>query len=74
MSKINDHYGRVMNEDRRSKRTAPQIDFYHRSDYDLPWSCSIMIGPDEYHGGDGTTQCEALIMASIHWAMHGTTK
>lgn len=59
------------------KRTAPQIDFYYRADIAhavRPWSCSILIGPDEYHGGEGMTQCEALMLATIHWAMHGTTK
>lgn len=63
--------------DFRSKKPVPEIAFYYRSDIAnavRPWSCSIIVGSGEYHGGEGTTQCEALIMASIHWAMHGETK
>lgn len=63
------------NLDFRSKRNAPRIDFYNDpSNSARPWTCSIWLSDDEYHGGEGTTQCEALIMATIHWAMHGVTK
>jgi hypothetical protein len=57
------------------KRTAPRIDFYHNAMNKVrPWTCSIRLPDGEFHGGEGTTQCEALMLACINWAMHGTTK
>lgn len=66
--------------DFRAKKSVPEVTFYRAPDHEKErigyreWVCSIRLPDGEYHGGEGTTQCEALIMASIHWAMHGETK
>lgn len=60
--------------DFRSKKPVPEITWSRNQSPVRPWTCNIVLPNGEYHGGEGTTQCEALIMASIHWAMHGETK
>lgn len=59
---------------RSPARTTPTITFTRNQSPVRPWTCNIVLPDDEYHGGEGTTQCEALIMASINWAMHGSVK
>lgn len=58
----------------RTRAKHPEIGFYHEPDASFPWRCSIRLSDGEYHGGEGQSQCEALILASIHWAMHGSVK
>lgn len=56
-------------------REFPAVVFYHYPDRKpRVWTATIRMPDSEMHSGDGTTKCEALLLANIHWAMHGETK